>query len=224
MDTPNHLVRVAFSIPHGDHIIILSRMFNHVAAEYEETYSGGFEQITVSRSSPAVGTKLLLNNAMLADVCFTEISAAITPRTSNYLDDVGNVIMMVARVERIKIIDFVSVVSSEYRIDLVLQIDVHVKFIAHGIDVTAASTNDIVTMFLRVGWCEYIPTTLQGPTRAGEASKCQETWDSHFQCFVLSAEFGNTLFHEWLDNGNLVYSPITQQNLWVPAKRVAGSR
>ena len=219
MDTSSRLIRVSYSIPYGDHIIMLSKKYGYSSLERNEEYVGSFEAITATRSWQGLGTKLIVSSASIAQTCSAELLNAIVPAIDS---DLGmDLVHYDVLVQNVKIMDFIDLISTEYTIDMVVKVDVTVKFLEKAVPEAPAIENTIATS-IRVGWCEYLPDNYPG-SRHTEPTFCQGIWTDVHRCHVVDPEFGNALMNNWLVTGNLVYAPSIKLYLWVPEKRMPGS-
>lgn len=157
-ETSDRLMRVAFSVPFGDHVIVLSETNNFAVGN--DMFAGHFQHLHIWRSNRELRMDQLTNAANVADECTSQLLALVEPDEAMLVDsETGEQIPFNSKIEKVRILDFVSIVSSEYTVDMLLRLDVTVVlFFDEGF---VPPTRKVVTMYVRVGWCEYLPSTFQ---------------------------------------------------------------
>jgi hypothetical protein len=208
--TSDSILRVCYSVPYGDHVIILSETNNYVSFERNEQYVSAFQHLTVWRADSELRMHRVADAATVIEECVSIITSLVDE--PDFTD---------SQITRAKITDFVTIVSEEYTIDLVLSLDVTV--LLFDAESLSPPITKILTMYVRLGFCEYLPETFTGNRREPEPLKCAGVWSSRTFCEPLSQELGSMLFQQWLADGNLMYAPLSKEYFWLPSARTATS-
>eukprot|EP00961_Rhodomonas_salina_P305171 3941888-Rhodomonas_salina.1 len=157
------ILRVVFSQPHGDHVIMLSQVRN--LAIDSTLYIGFLQQITVWRSNSLMHFASIGNSMSIMEGCSAAIENSLDPTLFSLPAEfvTGEYGM---HITDLKIVDFLNVPSSEYTVDLILQVEVNGKAVHR-----TRSVDIVSPVYIRLGWCEKIPSNFHGVHRE-EPSMC----------------------------------------------------
>ncbi len=213
----NKLVRSSFSVPHGDHVLLLSEIQNYIQGN--TFYTKRFQTISVWRPIIPYRTQTILNSGTLRDRCLDIILASIGNRDSSKIDPESSKPVDTSIVYKSsQITDYLAVVSSEYTIDLVVRLQVTFSRFAVGL----SERVETKSIYVRVGWCEHYSSVFTGIKRK-TPSQCTDITQSGMECLGIEQSIGVRLFEEWLTDGYLVYLPQDAQYIWVPTAKSASS-
>eukprot|EP00961_Rhodomonas_salina_P302497 3940863-Rhodomonas_salina.1 len=215
-DENDSIMRIAFSVPTGDHILVLLRTFRTILEEEVSVLSGKTDWIVAIRHSTVVPATTIVNSQSIMLECGEALKNALLEDEYDLADDLEREFAL----QSVTINDFISLNSTEFSVDLVIKVGVSGRVITSssedGWKSIVSDNTFTASSVVRIGWCEFLPPQFDGPRRQSP-SECMGVWDNKMTCLRPPKEMQKTLFKKWLADGSFLYDPIPDEYLWIPS-------